>query len=500
MLTLKHLPINSFNENIAYLHKDCVAYKLEDIKFMTKVEIHGGAKPIYAFLNIVDDENLVSPEQLALNTEAFSLLNLPEGSNITLALTPPPPSISSIKRKIAGNILSPAEYGGIIADIANRRYSNMDIASFLVASGSFMTPPEVLALTEALVGNQVINWDNEGIVVDHHCLGGIPGNKTDIIITAIVAAYGLPIPKTASRSLSSCAGVADTMSVLANVDLDETLLKKLIRENRGALVCHSGLQIAMANRLISSVERQIGITQQQHLVASILAIKIAMGITHLVIDIPVGPNSRIKSTQDAMRLRKLIEYVGDQMGIEVDAVITDGSEPIGNGIGAVLEARDVMKVLRNKDDAPQDLREKSLFLAGRIIDFDPKLRGGQGYFVAKEILNSGRALESMNRIIHAQGKAPQPTLGHLTRDIVAAESGYVESIDNTRINRIGVLAGASQNPGAGLDLLKKVGDRVEQGETLFRIHSMNSTDFGYANSAVDGNNGYTVVSRWHSQN
>ena len=495
MLTLKHLPINSFNENIAYLHKDCVAYKLEDIKFMTKVEIHGGAKPIYAFLNIVDDENLVSPEQLALNTEAFSLLNLPEGSNITLALTPPPPSISSIKRKIAGNILSPAEYSGIIADIANRRYSNMDIASFLVASGSFMTPPEVLALTEALVGNQVINWDNEGIVVDHHCLGGIPGNKTDIIITAIVAAYGLPIPKTASRSLSSCAGVADTMSVLAHVDLDATLLQNLIRENPGALVCPSGLQIAMANRLISSVERQIGITQQQHLVASILAIKIAMGITHLVIDIPVGPNSRIKSTQDAMRLRKLIEYVGDQMGIEVDAVITDGSEPIGNGIGAVLEARDVMKVLRNKDDAPQDLREKSLFLAGRIIDFDPKLRGGQGYFVAKEILNSGRALESMNRIIHAQGKAPQPTLGHLTRDIVAAEGGYVESIDNTRINRIGVLAGASQNPGAGLDLLKKVGDRVEQGETLFRIHSMNSTDFGYANSAVDGNNGYTVVSR-----
>ena len=466
MLTLKHLPITSFNENVAYLHKDCVAYKLDDIKFMTKVEIHGGTKPIYAFLNIVDDESIVSPDQLALNTEAFEQINLPEGANITLALTPPPPSVSSIKRKIAGNILSPNEYQAIITDITNRRYSNMDIAAFLVASGSFMTPPD---------------------------LGGIPGNKTDIIITAIVSAYGLPIPKTASRSLSSCAGVADTMSVLANVDLNEAQLKKLIAENRGALVCHSGLQIAMANRLISSVERQIGITQQQHLISSILAIKVAMGITHLVIDIPVGPNSRIKTTQDAMRLRKLIEYVGDQMGIEVDAVITDGSEPIGNGIGAVLEARDVMKVLRNKDDVPQDLREKSLFLAGRIIDFDPKLRGGQGYFVAKEILNSGRALESINRIIHAQGKAPQPTLGHLTRDIVASESGYVESIDNTRINRIGVLAGASQNPGAGLDLLKKVGDKVEQGETLFRIHSMNSIDFGYANTAVDGNNGYVIA-------
>ena len=196
-----------------------------------------------------------------------------------------------------------------------------------------------------------------------------------------------------------------------------------------------------------------------------------------------------------MRLRKLIEYVGDMLSVEVDAVITDGSEPIGNGIGAVLEARDVMKVLRNKDDAPQDLREKSLFLAGRVLEFDPKLRGGQGYYVAKELLNSGRALEAMNKIIHAQGKAPQPQLGHLTRDVVATAAGVVESIDNERINKIGVLAGASKYQGAGLDLLKKVGDKVEQGETLYRLHSVNSTDFAFANSVVDGYTGYEISGR-----
>lgn len=208
-----------------------------------------------------------------------------------------------------------------------------------------------------------------------------------------------------------------------------------------------------------------------------------------------GPKSRIKNTNEAMRLRKLIEYVGDMLSIEIDAVITDGSEPIGNGVGAVLEARDVMKVLRNKDDAPQDLREKSLFLAGRMLEFDPKLRGGQGYHVAKEILNSGRALEVMNRIIHAQGKAPQPQLGHLTRDIVSNVSGVVEAIDNARINKIGIWAGAGQYPGAGLDLMKKVGDTVEQGETLYRIHSCNSTDFAFANSVVDGYTGYEISGR-----
>lgn len=495
MLTLKNLSISSFNENLAYIHKDCIAYKVDDLSTLTKIEIHGGVKTVYAFLQVVDDARLVKPTELALNNEAFKQINLPEGANISITLSPPPPSLSSIKRKIAGNILSSGEYSAIINDIYARRYSNMDIASFLVASGSFMSAPEVLALTEAMVGDKTIHWDNESIVVDHHCLGGIPGNKTDLIITSIVAAYGLPIPKTAARSLTSCAGVADTMSVLANVDYDEKKLKQLINENRGAIVCYDGLSIAEANKIISSVERQIGITQQEHITASILAIKLAAGVTHLLVDIPVGPKSRIKSTNEAMRLRKLIEYVGDMLSIEIDAVITDGSEPIGNGVGAVLEARDVMKVLRNKDDAPQDLKEKSLFLAGRILEFDPKLRGGQGYLVAKEILNSGRALEVMNRMIHAQGKAPQPQLGHLTRDIVSNVSGTVEAIDNSRINKIGIWAGAGQYAGAGLDLFKKVGDHVEQGETLYRIHSCNSTDFAFANSVVDGYTGYEISSR-----
>lgn len=495
MLNLKHLPISSFNENLAYIHRDCEAYKVDDIHALTKIEIQGGVKPVYAFLQVVDDDSLAKPDELALNNEAFAMINLPEGANVSFTLASPPPSLNSIKRKIAGNILSSGEYSAIINDIASKRYSNMDIASFLVASGSFMTTPEVLALTEALIGDNVLRWDNESIVVDHHCLGGVPGNKTDIIITAIVAAYGLPIPKTASHSLTSCAGVADTFSVLANVDLDEIQLKKAVAENRGAIVSYENLSISSANKRISAVEKQIGFSQQQHIVASILAIKMAAGVTHLVIDIPVGPHSRIKRTGEAMRLRKLIEYVGDMLSLEVDAVITDGSEPIGNGVGAVLEARDIMKVLKNKEDAPQDLREKSLFLAGRMLEFDPKLRGGQGYHVAKEILNSGRALEALNRIIHAQGKAPQPQLGHLTRDIVANVSGTVESIDNERINKIGLLAGASQYPGAGLDLLKKVGDSVEQGETLYRLHAVTSTDFAFANSVVDGYNGYEISSR-----
>jgi thymidine phosphorylase len=347
-------------------------------------------------------------------------------------------------------------------------------------------------MTEALIGDKVITWEDESIVVDHHCLGGVPGNKTDIIITAIVAAYGLPIPKTASRSLTSTAGVADTFSVLANVNLDEKTFKKCIKENRGAITSYYNLDIAEVNKTIHSVEKQIGIIPKEHIVSSILGIKIAAGITHLLIDIPVGEKARVKNTNDAMRIRKMIEYVGDMLSLNVEAVITDGSEPIGNGIGPVLEARDIMKILRNKEDAPADLKEKSLFLAGRILEFDPKLRGGQGYLAAKEILQSGRALEALNKIIHAQGKSPQPELGHLTRDVIATHDGTVEAIDNQRINNIGVWAGANKYPGAGIDLFKKVGDQVYKDDVLYRVHSSNSTDFAFANSAIEGYSGYDI--------
>lgn len=492
MLTLKHLPISSFNENLAYINRDCSVYKIDDINSLVKIEVHGGLKTIYAFLQVVKDPKLVKPNELALNNEAFKQINLPEGAKVSVSLSSLPPSLNSIKRKVAGNILSSGEYSAIINDITARRYSNMDIASFLVASGSFMSAPEVLSLTEALIGDKTIVWENEDIVVDHHCLGGVPGNKTDLIITAIVAAYGLPMPKTAAHSLTSCAGVADTMSVLANVNIDEKRLKELIKENRGAIVSYDSLDLAEATRIIANVEKQIGITEKSHIAASILAIKIAAGVTHLVVDIPVGPKSRIKNTNEAMRLRKLMEYVGDMLSLEIDAVITDGSEPVGNGVGAVLEARDVIKVLKNSEDAPQDLREKSLFLAGRMLEFDPKLRGGQGYFAAKEILDSGRALEAMNKIIKAQGKVSQPKLGGLTRDIVADSSGIVDSIDNSRINKIGVMAGAGQYAGAGIDLLKKAGDKVEAGDILYRLYSCNSTDFAFANSLIDAYNGYEI--------
>jgi thymidine phosphorylase len=197
--------------------------------------------------------------------------------------------------------------------------------------------------------------------------------------------------------------------------------------------------------------------------------------------------------REALHLRKLFEYVGDRLNIHLEVIITDGSQPIGRGIGPVLEARDVMQVLRNDVDAPFDLRQKAMRLAGRLLEFDPDVRGGYGFGLARDILDSGRALQKMEAIINAQGKQLREfKLGGLSKDIVAPVNGHVIAIDNFHMSKVARLAGAPMDKGAGVELLKKLGDTVEAGESLYRIYAEFSSDFKFACTFAQQASGYSL--------
>jgi thymidine phosphorylase len=315
-----------------------------------------------------------------------------------------------------------------------------------------------------------------------------------MLVVPIVAAHGMLIPKTSSRAITSPAGTADTMEVLAQVELPFERLRQIVRDTNGCLAWGGTAGLSPADDILISVERPLGIDSPGQMVASILSKKIAAGSTHLVLDIPVGPTAKVRSMPAGQRLRKLFEYVAAALNLNLDVMITDGSQPIGNGIGPVLEARDVMQVLRNDPAAPADLREKSLRLAGRVIEFDPDVRGGDGWRIARDILESGRALAQMEAIIDAQGRNPTaPALGELTHVVTAAGAGRVDAIDNLLLARIARLAGAPQVRGAGVDLLRKVGDAVAAGQTLYRIHARYPADLAFARELADRSSGYTVA-------
>ncbi len=398
-----------------------------------------------------------------------------------------------MRAKIQGHTLSAPQIDSIVDDLAHYRYSDMEIAAFLISSASFMTSDELLALTRAMAnaGTQ-LSWPNP-IIVDKHCIGGIPGNRTSMIVVPIVAAHGLMIPKTSSRAITSPAGTADTMEVLARVDLGVDEMKEVVAACHGCLVWGGHVNLSPADDILISVERPLAVDTREQMVASIMSKKLAAGSTHLLIDLPVGSTAKLTNATEAMRLRKLFEFVGGHFGISVEVVTTDGRQPIGNGIGPVLEAQDVMAVLSNELGAPPDLREKSLRLAAHLLEYDPELRGGAGYMRARELLESGAALGQMQKIIDAQGPSICRTdLGTLTADVPAPADGTIHSIDCLRLNRLARTAGAPLDKGAGIKLFKKIGDRVEKGETLYRIFTFDQSEYDLAVAATKENTGYLI--------
>ncbi|MEJ2577190.1 MAG: thymidine phosphorylase family protein [Gammaproteobacteria bacterium] len=496
-LRLRRVAIDTYKENVAYLHRDCQVYRSEGFQALSKVEIGSldRGPAVLATLNVVDDAAITAPGELGLSLQAFQQLGLPEGAATNVAHAKPPGSLQAVHRKIAGERLSYADYQAISRDIVANRYAKIEMAAFLVAcTETGMERDEVLHLTRAMADSgEQLDW-REPLVADKHCIGGIPGNRTSMLVVPIVAAHGMFIPKTSSRAITSPAGTADTMEVLARVELPPDRLNEIVRAERGCLAWGGTARLAPVDDILISVERPLSLDSPGQLVSSILAKKIAAGATHLLIDIPIGPTAKVRSQADALRLRKLFEFVGDRVGLQLEVMITDGRQPIGRGIGPVLEARDVMQVLENDPDQPRDLREKALQLAARILEFDPDTRGGQGYVLARDILESGRALEKMRAIIEAQGASERShQVGRLRHAVTADRDGSVSAIDNRQMATIARLAGAPMDKGAGVDLYKKAGDKVRRGEPLFAIHAEFAADFTFACEAATQNSGFTLT-------
>ncbi|HXQ12266.1 MAG TPA: thymidine phosphorylase family protein [Caulobacteraceae bacterium] len=494
MLKIKALPVDTLRENVLVLSRDCVALRPERLSGSRKVEVRANGRSLFATIVIADDAALVGATEAGLTMPLFRRLGAAEGVEVDIAPARPPASLDAVRDKIHGATLDGAALDAVVGDIVTHAYSDMEIAAFLIACASFMTPDETLALTRSMIASgSRLTWQRP-LVVDKHCIGGIPGNRTSLIVAPIVAAHGLLIPKTSSRAITSPAGTADTMEVLARVDLSEDEMRAVVGRCGACIVWGGRVDLSPADDVLISVERPLGVDTPEQMVASILSKKVAAGSTHLVIDLPVGPSAKVRDADQALHLRKLFEFVGRRLGLVMEIAITDGEQPIGRGIGPVLEARDVRAVLENRPDAPFDLRDKAIALAGRVLEFDPELPGGRGVDRARELLESGAAAQKMDAIIEAQGPSPcAPVLGRLTYEVTARADGWIEGVDCARIGRVARLAGAPTDVGAGVDLIKRKGDSVRAGEPLYRIHGVDPADFGFARDAANEDPGFRVI-------
>jgi thymidine phosphorylase len=483
---LRRVEVDTQSEHVAFVRADAVTAGRLGFKPLDRVHVSGRGpdgqrREITAVLNFCGDARLVESDEIGLSAVAFGDLGLPEGAHVRAALASAQHSVDLVRRKLRGRKLAYEDFHAILSDVALRRYSKVELSMFVLACAlQKLERDEVVSLTRAMIATGRSLDFGKGPIADKHCVGGIPGNRTTMVVVPILASQGVVIPKTSSRAITSPSGTADTMGVLADVALPPERLRRVV-EKVGACIAWGGaLDLAPADDVLITVERPMEIDSEAQLVASILAKKKTVGASHVLIDIPVGPTAKVRTREEEDRLSGLFRAVARELGLELDVVRTDALAPIGFGIGPRLEALDVLAVLGRKPEAPRDLREKSLYLAARLLEMVGTCPHGAGYRTAQRALDEGHAERTFARIVAAQGeRALEPEARH--RDVVVArEDGRIRAIDCWHIARVAKQAGAPAHAAAGVRLLRGVGDVVSSGEPLFEIHAQSRAQLALA--------------------
>jgi len=457
-----------------------------DLHHMDRLEVWSGKRKTIAVLDIAESSKAVKPGVIGLFEEVLKALDVKQNNIVKIKVAERPKSIGFIRKKLEGKELTKPEINAIVRDIVNDQLTYIELTSYVTGNyANGMSDREIVDLTEAMVATGIKLKKAAKVVCDLHSIGGVPGNRTTMIVVPIIAAAGLKIPKTSSRAITSPAGTADTMEVFAPVALNKRKLERLIRDHNGCIVWGGAINLAPADEKIIRIEHPLKIDAEGQMLASIMAKKASVRSTHLLLELPIGKGTKVTNRKHAAHLKRSFERLGRKLGIKMCTSITEERQPIGNGIGPVLEARDVLWVLQNDPCQPLDLRKKSLRLAGQLLEFAGGAKKGEGLRKATKLLNSGAAHTSFDNIVKGQGgrlKTPgELRPGAYKFNVRSPKTGRVKSIDNMEISRIARFAGCPRDKRAGVYLYKHVGDRIKKGDLLFTIYAHSKR---YLQSAV----------------
>ena len=484
-LRLKRLGIDTHDETVIYMRRDCHICRAEGFSSHARVRVTVGEASIIATLNHITSD-LLAPDEASLSEAAWNRLGAIEGKGISISHPRPLDSLSRVRAKVYGQRLVAGAFSEILSDIVVGRYSNIHLSSFITAcSARGLDREEIIGLTQAMVAvGERLDWGTTPIV-DKHCVGGLPGNRTTPIIVAIVAACGLTMPKTSSRAITSPAGTADTMETLAPVDLDIAAVRRVVERVGGCIVWGGGVELSPVDDILIRVERALDLDSEGQLVASVLSKKLAAGSTHVVLDLPVGPTAKVRSDADADSLGSHLAEVAVALGLHTQIVRTDGRQPVGRGIGPALEARDVLAVLQGKLGAPHDLRARAVALAAALLELGGAAVDGAGADLARTTLANGQAWNKFQVICEAQGGMRTPPNSVHWQPILAGRSGHVITIDNRQLAQAAKLAGAPDAKAAGLELHTPLGCEVDTNTPLFTLHAETRGELTYALEYVE---------------
>ena len=431
-----------------------------------------GKKTAIALLTVSD---IVCAGEALLIGDLKKKIGASDGDKLNIIYASSPESVRSIRKKMDNEKLSKEEIHAIVIDILENRLSKIEISAWLTALYiNGMDIEEIADFTEAMVNTgDRVEFDRTP-VYDFHSMGGVPGNKITPIVVSIVAAAGLMLPKTSSRAISSACGTSDFVETFCDIEMDAATLKRISEDVGGVLAWGGAMNLAPVDDMVIKVEHPLGINPRAQMLASIMSKKMAIGATHLVIDIPMGSGTKVPSIEVARAYARDFMDLGEKLHIHTECAITYAEQPVGSAIGPKLEARECIRILEGWKH-PSSVIEKACDIAGMILEMGGIANGSDK---AREILESGAALKKFREIVAAQNgnydiKSTDLEPGEFKAEVISLTSGYVHSISNKDLVSIAKAAGAPSDKGAGLLVLKKKGQRVEKGETVLEIYGDN---------------------------
>ena len=480
------LDIEATDYPLVLMHKDDA--KFVGVRRLGRVNVKLGEKEFVAVVDLT--EKFVKKGEIGLYGYLCSKLNMTCPIDAEVTIASPPDSVHFIKKKLDGLSLAKEEIFDIIQDTVENRLSDVELSAFVSAIYTRgLSNEEVINLITSMVNTgQTLNIKRKP-VFDKHCIGGVPGNRTTMVMVPILGAAGLTIPKTSSRAISSAAGTTDTMELLCDVSFHKDEIEKIVDKIGCCIVWGGGVDLAIADDKLIKIRNPLGLDPQSLLLASILAKKKASGSQKVVIDIPVSKNAKIKDMEVARKLARDFISLGEILEMEIKCMITYGGKPVGRGIGPALEAIDVLNVLAGK--GPQDLREKSCEIAGLLFEMGGKAQRGRGKEIAEQMIDNGKALSKFREIIAEQGGNPKIKpedipVGTYKHTVKSEIEGRIDFMDTRMINMIARACGAPDDKGAGIYFHVEKGEKVTKGKDLYTLYSDKEKKIDNALEVLDG--------------
>ncbi len=468
-LSVKTLPLKTERLSVVLNQDDA-----EDLGILPgdRVRILVGRESFIA--EVETSTEIIKKGEIGLDIFTAESCNLNEQCKVEIHPVERPESVEFIRKKFEGKKYKKDEMKKIVSDIASNILNDVELAAFILANEIVgLDTDEIEWVTWSMYeSGERISFER-GNVVDSSSIGGVLGNRYAMVAVPTVAAAGLLIPKTASRAITSASGTADTMEVLADVNLSVDEIKEIVEKVGGVIAWGGATNIAPADDKIIRVENPLSIDPRPQLLASVMAKKVAVGARFVALDIPVGEGAKVTNSDAARKLANDFIELGKRFGVEVAAAITYGGQPIGRSVGPALEAKEALKTMEDRRGS-SSLIEKALGIAGLIFEISGLAT--DGYVYARKIFESGKTLEKFKEIIAAQGgdekiKSEDIPVGDKKFVLTSSTEGAVVAVNNKAIVKIARAAGAPKDKGAGVYIHKKRGEVVKVGEPILTIYA-----------------------------